>query len=73
MCSSSLLDVGENRDVLCPVTLDDAWKDCDWPAPLRRQIENHHILDFSGWGDEKEMGRQFRKLYEGLVVNYGRK
>lgn len=64
----------EPRGVLCPVALDDAWKRCDWPAPLRRQIENHHILDFSGWEhDEEKMVRQFTKLYKGMVINYGKK
>ena len=24
------------RDVLCPIALDDAWKTCDWPGPLRK-------------------------------------
>lgn len=36
------------HDVLCPVALDGAWKTCSWPGPLRRQIEDYHILDFSG-------------------------
>lgn len=25
-----------------------------WPGPLRRQIEDYHILDFSNWHDEAE-------------------
>ena len=65
---------GEPRDVLCPVALDEAWKSCTWPGPLRRQIEDYNVLDFSGWEDDKEkMTRQFTRLYEGLVLNYGRK
>ena len=32
------------RDVLCPVALDDAWKTCDWPGPLRRQTEDYEGL-----------------------------
>lgn len=29
------------HDVLCPVAVDAAWKTCDWPGPLRRQIEDY--------------------------------
>jgi uncharacterized protein YjbI with pentapeptide repeats len=45
------------RDVLCPVALDDAWKDCAWPARLREQIMEYNILDFSKWKDERNLGR----------------
>jgi hypothetical protein len=55
------------RDVLCPVALDDAWKSCRWPGPLRRQIENYNILDFS-----RDMNGQFAKLEEGLGLFYGK-
>ena len=61
---------GYRRDVLCPVALDDAWKDCDWPGRLRTQIEDYNILDFSGWEGADKMARQFTKLYEGVILNY---
>ena len=46
------------------------WKDCDWERPLRKQIEKYNILDFSRWKDEGQMARQFKKLYEGVILNY---
>jgi hypothetical protein len=58
------------RDVLCPVALDDAWKDCKWPARLREQIMGYHILDFSKWQDKGEFGKMFWKLIEGLNLFY---
>ena len=58
------------RDVLCPVALDEAWKTCSWPGPLRRQIEDYHILDFSGWRDTATLERQFGKLLDGLSLFY---
>lgn len=58
------------RDVLCPITLDDAWKTCDWPGPLRRQMEDYYVLDFSKWHDPHTMARQFARLVEGLGINY---
>lgn len=61
------------RDVLCPVALDDAWKDCKWPARLREQIEEYHILDFSKWQDEAEFANMFRKLVDGLDLFYKEK
>ena len=58
------------RDVLCPVALDEAWKDCKWPTRLREQIMEYNILDFSKWKDEVEFGKMFRKLIEGLDLFY---
>jgi hypothetical protein len=58
------------RDVLCPVALDDAWKDCKWPARLREQIEEYHVMDFSNWKDDAEFTRKFGKLVEGLDLFY---
>ncbi len=59
------------RPVLCPVALDDAWKECDWPGPLRRQIESYNVLDFSEWENETKFEAAFTKLYRGLRDNYG--
>lgn len=53
------------RDVICPIALDDAWKTADWPGPLRRQIEDYHILDLSS-PTEKD----FAKLIDGLNLFY---
>ncbi len=58
------------RDILCPVALDDAWKSCDWPGPLRRQIEKYFILDFSAWREQETFDRQFERLIEGLGLFY---
>jgi hypothetical protein len=53
------------RDVICPIALDDSWKTADWPGPLRRQIEDYHILDFSSPSEG-----QFAKLIDGLNLYY---
>jgi len=58
------------RDVLCPVALDDAWKDCKWPARLREQIMEYNILDFSKWQDEAEFERMFRRMIDGIDLFY---
>jgi uncharacterized protein YjbI with pentapeptide repeats len=58
------------RDVLCPVALDGAWKDCNWPARLREQIMEYNILDFANWKDESEFTGKFAKLVEGLDLFY---
>jgi hypothetical protein len=42
----------------------DGWN--KWPARLREQIMEYHILDFSKWQDEGEFVKMFRKLVEGL-------
>ena len=64
------LEKQEKRDVLCPVALDDAWRTCTWPGPLRRQIEDYNILDFSEWKNDAAMKRQFQKLIDGLGMFY---
>ena len=58
------------RSVLCPIALDDAWKTCEWSAPLRHQIESYHLLDFSGWRETKAFRVQFGRLLEGLRLYY---
>ena len=60
----------EDRDVLCPVALDDAWKekrhDKKW-----KHIPDKHILDFSKW-KTKAFAGQFAKLLKGLKIYYTR-
>ncbi len=58
----------EGRDVLCPVRLDDAWKDkrhdVNWG-----HITDKNILDFSKWRTKAFSG-QFEKLLKGLKIYY---
>lgn len=58
------------RDVLCPVALDNAWKTSNWPGPLRRQIQDYNVLDFSQWRDADTLKGQFQKLINGLQNFY---
>jgi hypothetical protein len=58
------------RHVLCPISLDDAWKTCQWEKRLRRQIMKYNILDFSKWKDNQEFEKMFRRLIEGLDIFY---
>lgn len=67
------LEKSLNREILCPVALDDAWKSSDWPTRLRAQIVEYHILDFSGWREKAVFERQFLKLLGGLKLFYKRK
>lgn len=57
------------RDVLLPVALDEAWKSCDWPQVLRRQIEGCTIVDFSKWEEADEMAQRFAKLYDHVILS----
>ena len=58
------------RDVLCPVALDDSWKTCSWPGPLRQQIEDYCIVDFSEWQNPEGFTEPFKRLIEGLGIHY---
>jgi len=44
------------RDVLCPVALDDSWKDSSWPKRVMEQVMEYNILDFSAWKDDSKFG-----------------
>jgi hypothetical protein len=58
------------RDVLCPVALDDSWKESPWPKRVMEQIMEYNILDFSAWKDDVKFEGMFRKLIDGLELFY---
>ncbi len=70
----------QGRAVLCPIALDDAWKEKiaakDQPGDpsrhLWRTLQQKLILDFSGW-DTELFDESFQKLVRGLKTNYGPK
>ena len=59
----------ETRDILCPVTLDDAWKG-EMNDVLWRQVKKRHVLDFSKWETGGEFAPQFQNLVTGLKIYY---
>ena len=64
------LERKQRRSVLCPIALDEAWKNCRWPGPLVEQIKKYNILDFSRWRDLEKFADQFKKLIDGLEAYY---
>jgi uncharacterized protein YjbI with pentapeptide repeats len=58
------------RDILCPVALDDSWKSSRWPKRVMEQIMEYNILDFSAWEDDVQFEGMFRKLIDGLELFY---
>lgn len=59
-----------DRDVLCPIALDDSWKSSRWPARVMEQITEYNILDFSAWEDDVKFESMFRRLIDGLQLFY---
>ena len=59
-----------NRHILCPIALDDSWKDCKWPRRIKDQILEYKVLDFSNWKDEAFFEQQYAKLLKGLNIYY---
>ncbi len=60
--------------VLCPIALDDSWKNPPpgmklSPARLEWLKDQFNILDFSAW-KTKAFDRRFEKLWEGLRIWY---
>jgi uncharacterized protein YjbI with pentapeptide repeats len=58
------------RDTLCPIALDDSWKDSPWPKRVMEQVMEYNILDFSKWRDDAAFGKLFKKLIDGLELFY---
>ena len=58
------------RDVLCPLALDDSWKESPWPKRVMEQVLEYNILDFSGWKDDVKFGMLFKRLIDGLELFY---
>lgn len=58
------------RDILCPVALDNSWKDSPWPKRVMEQVTEYNILDFSAWKDDDKFGYIFDKLIGGLELFY---
>jgi uncharacterized protein YjbI with pentapeptide repeats len=68
--TARLLEKDLDRDVLCPVALDDSWKDSPWPKKVMEQIMEYNILDFSEWRDDRKFDAMFRRLIDGLELFY---
>lgn len=64
------LELDLERNILCPIALDDSWKISGWPERVRQQIEEYNILDFSKWESESEFKMMFEKLIKGLQLFY---
>ena len=64
------LEMDLNRDILCPVALDDGWKTSPWPKRVMEQIMEYNILDFSEWQEDRKFDVMFRKLIDGLELFY---
>ena len=62
----------EKRDVLCPVSLDDTWKNHAGDAVLMRHVKKKNVLDFSKW-KTSEFNKQFEKLQKGIKINYDKR
>ncbi len=68
------IESAQSRPVLCPIAIDDAWKDKtsnpDEPSRvLWRKLPVNNILDFSKW-KSKGFNEAFDKLRKGMVLNY---
>lgn len=68
--SARRLEKELDREILCPIALDDSWKSSPWPARIMDQIREYNILDFSDWRDNRRLDIMFQKLIDGLSVFY---
>jgi hypothetical protein len=64
------LELETDRDVLCPVRLDDSFFTSPWPERIKEQIKEKNILDFSIWNDDKKFEKMFVRLIDGLNLYY---
>ncbi len=68
--SARALEKEIGKDVLCPVALDESWKNSNWEKRIMEQVMKYNILDFSAWEDEGKFGSIFKKLVDGLELFY---
>lgn len=61
---------GKTVHVLCPIAIDDSWKDLEWSGPLMNQIKKYNILDFSSWQEDGSEDA-YQKLKRGIAKYYG--
>jgi uncharacterized protein YjbI with pentapeptide repeats len=59
-------DLGEA--VLCPISLDDAWKTPMWQGRILENIPDDKVLSFAAWRDASVMGTQFDRLIEAIAA-----
>ena len=64
------LERESQRDVLCPVALDDSWQTSSWSAPLRAQISKYNVLNFDDWRDQPTLESLSWRLVRGLHLFY---
>jgi uncharacterized protein YjbI with pentapeptide repeats len=64
------LEKETRRDVLCPVALDNIWKESHWPKRIIEQIREYNVLDFSAWEDDSKFLNTFKRLIDGLDLFY---
>ena len=64
------LEKETDRDVLCPIALDDSWKTCNWPGRIMNQVMDYNILDFSAWESDDVFDGMFNRLHKGLELYY---
>ena len=70
--TARILEKELERDTLCPIALDDSWKDSPWPKRVMEQVMEYNILDFSEWEDDVKFEGMFRRLIDGLELFYKR-
>ena len=59
------------RDVLCPIALDDSWaKSAQMSGNLRGQIKKYNVLIFEDWQNQDSFEQQMKKLIDGLNLHY---
>lgn len=68
--TSRALEKETKRDILCPVALDDSWKNSPWAKRIMDQIMEYNILNFSEWQDDTKFESTFNKLIDGLELFY---
>jgi len=59
-------DLGE--PVLCPISLDDAWKTPVWQGRILEQIPDEKVLSFADWRAGASARKEFEKLTEAIAL-----
>ncbi|MDX1939619.1 MAG: toll/interleukin-1 receptor domain-containing protein [Saprospiraceae bacterium] len=58
------------RNVICPIAIDNEWRNGNLSERIKLQIEKYNVLDFSRWQDPMDFNNKLERLLQGLNLFY---
>jgi len=62
------LEKSQSLGILCPVSLDESWKEAPWRAKILENADEESVLPFHDWQEGDALKRQAERLLDGLAL-----